>query len=851
MEISHASTETQSAAVGINGKAEEVTVSTDAEFMMMIAHGIYSNKALALVRELLCNARDGHAKAGHLDKPIIITLTDNMLVVRDHGTGIPNPIFAPTYMTFGKSTKRKEANQTGGFGVGTKVPWAVCDVFSARNFIEGMMTAYSIIKSDPTLDGKPSCTPVMTIPSTEPSGVEVSVPFPEKMRPDIQKYIALFADELNIPITLNGAEVRTNLKAQHAELVAYGFTRMLDHPKTVIQTSPFYVRQGDVIYPIEPQEEFQDAYDLLNLLNLNGGNNPILFMAEPDSIIPTLSRESLQYTDRTSKSIRDLMKKALKVLADSVDAYSVKTMELFPIYLTDQSSFIENTWAHRFEPVEHLPRAHQVKLTLPGVSDSTNFLLMQNMRRWLMARTPYLETPTITGKDFRTTFEAKIEGLFIEKLRNYYYFDQTRLIEVWKEKANGYARTPSYRTTLLRNAYEEIMYWRDEARYNDAVIEVYIGKDDDLRFASSGNRTASYFIEVLQLKDLDVKKEGLFINSQDYLKETLYVSNTVVISTTPANMIHRAVERFTAPADKYNVFLPRGPGRLAGARCVRVKAGIKPNEVAALTTRYEKAGYTVITLLEPTREEIAERERLAEERAALKAIPLPTLGELIQNNIQTHPIKETKLQRRQLKGLLASPEYKGEPLFYILPRGKDLPYNMRSVSDFMMLARFVGTDIQAVSTKTEIARVIKEGRRNLEDALMDVAKWFYKKPGIHEKLFYKGTFFMRLAEKNKYLTKYLFNRLPPVMTAEEHRIYEGLRTLTGLFPALASFVRQRNNYYESACTSEEYYKQLFHKYAQDNFCDVQRALEKAYSPRPSRKRALARSILKTILKEPA
>lgn len=51
MEISHASTETQSAAVGINGKAEEVTVSTDAEFMMMIAHGIYSNKALALVEK--------------------------------------------------------------------------------------------------------------------------------------------------------------------------------------------------------------------------------------------------------------------------------------------------------------------------------------------------------------------------------------------------------------------------------------------------------------------------------------------------------------------------------------------------------------------------------------------------------------------------------------------------------------------------------------------------------------------------------------------------------------------------------------------------------------------------------
>jgi len=849
MEVSHATSETQAVAIGINGKAEEVTVSTDAEFMMTIAHGIYSNKALALVRELLCNARDGHAKAGCMEKPIIVTLTDNLLVVRDQGTGIPNPIFAPTYMTFGKSTKRKEANQTGGFGVGTKVPWAVCDVFSARNFIDGTMTAYSIVKSDPNMEGKPTCTPVMCIPSTEQSGVEVSVPFPEKMHSDIHKYLLLFSKELGIPIELNEQEVVQRDHFANEELAKFGFARLPEHPKTVIQPSPFYVRQGDVIYPIEVQDEFQDAFELLGLLNTGSHNTPLLFMAEPDSIIPTLSRESLQYTDRTSKSIRDLMKKALKGLADNVDAYTERTARLFPKYLTESAGdFVQAMWANRFEPAEHIARAHQLNLRDRDLSETQNYLLMNNMVRWLTARTPYLETPTITGQQFRLNLTATLETAFKAKLARYDYYDQERLIEIWEENKKCYNRKADFPRKLIRNVYEEVMFWRAEANSTPDIVEVYLPKDDDLRFAANGNRIAGCFLEVLQIKDLDVKKEAMFNHYQDFLKQTLYVSNTVVISTTPASMVQRCIEKFEKQPHG-NVFVPYGPGRLAGARCVRVRATIKPTEVETLKKRFEGYGYSVLVLLDPTRAELEERRIAAEERAALKAIPLPMLDELIRDNIPQHPFVEGKIKRRQLNGLKNSPEFKGEPLFFILPRGKDLPYNMKTMGDYVRLVRFVGTDIHAVSTKSEIARMIKEGRRNLEDALLELAQWFYKKPGIHEKLYYQGTFFVSRAKQNKYLTKLLFNRVPPVMDAEEERIYKGLHELSSLFPSLATYLRGRDAYYAHVCTPSRHYEDVFRRYAQANFCDVHRAIEKAYSERPSPKRALARSILKTILKK--
>jgi hypothetical protein len=850
MEVSHATTENQSAAVGVNGKAEEVTVSTDAEFMMTIAHGIYSNKALALIRELLCNARDGHAKAGHLDKPIIVTLTENLLVVRDHGTGIPNAIFAKTYMTFGKSTKRQDKKATGGFGVGTKVPWAVCDVFSARNFIDGLMTAYTIIKSDPTMDGKPTCTPVVSVPSTEPSGVEVSVPFPEKMFGDINKYLLYFADELSIPLVVNGTlhEPRGEFGYANLEMAEYGFVRLPRHPKTTIQPSPFYVRQGDVLYPIEMQDEFEDAYTLLEHLNTGNGGNPIAFLAEPDSIIPTLSRESLQYTDRTSGSIRELMKGALKVLADNVDAYSERTAEFFPTILRNGSTFISEMWENRFEPATHLQYAHREKLKDNKLSDTQNHMLMNNMMRWLNARTPYLETPKVTGKAFREDLLATLKTAFLDKLKTYSYYDHAKLVQVWEEKSRGWSKNPTYVKLLGQNVYEEIMFWRAEQQYNPDVVEVYFPRDDNFRYAANGNRTPTYFVALSELKDVDVKKEKLLIN-QEFLRETMYVSNTVVISTTPSTMIQRANQFLNGKPGYRNVFCSAGPGQLAGARCVRVKATLKPNEVDKLKAFYESWGYSVITLMEPTTDEREERQRLADERAALKAIPLPRLEELIRDNIPVHPLKEAKLKRRTLKGLLANPQYKGEPFYFILPRGKDLPYNMKTLEDYVRLVRFVGTDIQAVSTKPEILRVIKEGRKNLEDSLLEIAKWFYTQPGMHEKLFYRGTFFVTRANQNKYLTRYLFNRVPLQMTPEDTRIYEGLKALAGLFPTLSTYLRQRNEYYASACTPEAHYNAVFSKYAQDNFCDVHRALDAAYSTRPSRKRALARSILKTILKE--
>ena len=847
MEISHASVETQVAAVGINGQAEEVTVSTDAEFMMMIAHGIYSNKPLALVRELLCNARDGHAKAGCLDKPIHVTLTDNLLVVRDHGTGIPNAIFAKTYMTFGESTKRKDKQATGGFGVGTKVPWAVCDVFSARNWVDKTMTAYSIVKSDPKMEGKPTCTPIMTIPSIEPSGVEVSVPFPEKMHGDILKYLGLFSDELGIPMIINGHHRVKADRIERDELKKFGFVRMYGHPRTVIQQSPFYVQQGDVIYPVELQDEYEDAWELLSYLNKGASDYPILFMAEPDSIIPTLSRESLQYTERTINSIRDLMKKVLTVLETNLDNYSDLTERKFPDYLIKTSTFISAMWNHDLESHTHFRAFHNRALNVASLSESYNFLLCSNMERWLGGNTPYLETSKISGKDFREGIKATLEANFINSLKKYTYLDQDKLVRLWKQKSNNiWNYSKEFKTATIRNAYEEVMFWRAEAEFNPDIVDVYIAKSDEFRYLNIHSTTSRYFIEIKELKNLFIDKETLF-DRLPHLRETLFVSKTVIISTTIGSMIERFSDKFSSDSlNNTNVFSSTY-ARIAGARCVRVKATMKPNEIQKLKLEFESWGYDVVVLMDPTKTQLEERERAAAERALLRAAELPRLHELVR---PTGSSAEMRLSKRKLKGMLSDPNFKGEALYFILPRAKDLPYNIKTHTDFFKLAKFVGTDIVCVSTKAEIQRVIKEGRRNIEDAMLEVAQWFFKRHDIYEKLFYRESFFVRRAKQNKYLTLYLFNRLPPTLTEEEEVIYTGLIDLSFVFNKLRKYVEERSDFFSKCCTPAQHYMELLNSYAETHFCDVHRALDVAYTRKSSPQRAIARSILKTILKGP-
>ena len=81
--------------------------SNDAQLFKILRSQIYENKILAVVREYSCNALDAHIEAGVPDKPIEVTLPNNLnpyFTVRDFGKGLDDEGIFDIYATYGKST---------------------------------------------------------------------------------------------------------------------------------------------------------------------------------------------------------------------------------------------------------------------------------------------------------------------------------------------------------------------------------------------------------------------------------------------------------------------------------------------------------------------------------------------------------------------------------------------------------------------------------------------------------------------------------------------------------------------------------------------------------------------------
>ena len=87
MQVTHVEDHTTHVVLGPN-TAESFGISESAEFFNILSNTLYSDKILAVVREVLCNAWDAHIASGRTNLPIEVTLTHTELTIKDRGTGI-------------------------------------------------------------------------------------------------------------------------------------------------------------------------------------------------------------------------------------------------------------------------------------------------------------------------------------------------------------------------------------------------------------------------------------------------------------------------------------------------------------------------------------------------------------------------------------------------------------------------------------------------------------------------------------------------------------------------------------------------------------------------------------------
>jgi len=280
------------------GAQDEFDVEIEANAIAIYAQisGLAKDKIGYGIRELPTNAWDESKNNYEVHLP---TRLNPVFRVRDYGRGISPENMRNVYGKLYASTKRAGNDQVGGWGLGSKSPFAYllgpdgAGSFNVVSYHQGMMRAYVISLS---AEGKIKVRQMVEMESDEPSGLDVSYAV---RREDIDAFHSRARDILwsfnpRPRIFPEGAVTWKEpvVEAQGDNWIKYDGNSV-----------PFYgphVRMGCVMYPIDLRQ-IQNSGFL-------DQNDEVLFDAPIGSLKVTLSREELAYEQTTKTTLQSLVK---------------------------------------------------------------------------------------------------------------------------------------------------------------------------------------------------------------------------------------------------------------------------------------------------------------------------------------------------------------------------------------------------------------------------------------------------------------------------------------------------------------------------------------------------------------
>ncbi len=116
--------------------------------MSILRDQLYSDKVMAVLREIGANALDANASMGRASVPIEVTmptLFHPTLVIRDRGPGLSIDDVRRVFSQYGASTKRGSNDAIGMLGIGSKSPFAYSDSFAIRSWHGGTVSVYNAV----------------------------------------------------------------------------------------------------------------------------------------------------------------------------------------------------------------------------------------------------------------------------------------------------------------------------------------------------------------------------------------------------------------------------------------------------------------------------------------------------------------------------------------------------------------------------------------------------------------------------------------------------------------------------------------------------------------------------------
>jgi hypothetical protein len=286
MIIADSKTDVQTSGIGETSRA---TIKASARLFNFFSDMIYSDKFVAIWRELVANGMDAQTAAGNPQQQMIVTLPTDFTPyakVRDFGTGMSHEFLMGKFMAYTDASTKENSNDfIGGFGIGSKAPLSYTEQFAIHSYQNGEVGIYSIFKDD---TGCPSIAFLGRHPSPEPDGIEISFPVEGK---DIKAFREAATKTLTyfqpLPVLVN-SEQQLFAPEYTVRTPTWGFLTGANNSRIV---------QGGIAYPID-KGSCPDIDDVLEF--------GIDFFVPIGSCSIALSRERLSYDERTIRILKSL-----------------------------------------------------------------------------------------------------------------------------------------------------------------------------------------------------------------------------------------------------------------------------------------------------------------------------------------------------------------------------------------------------------------------------------------------------------------------------------------------------------------------------------------------------------------
>ena len=278
----------------------------------------YGTPIQTCVQELVSNAFDAHKAANREHIPVKIQapneLNDFYFSVRDYGDSMDDDTIKNVYMRVNASTKSGNNNAIGGFGIGSKTPWAYTDTFILKTFLNGLETQYGLVK------GRSSVSVVYQGETDQENGTEVIFKTKERDKSYFENAIrrislcAKVKPEVNISKSLD-------------------FNQRVDISPTVslvesdILSDDLYLNLGGVLYGVNngfiynSDSPWRHSYMYDRITNLVSYDAAVVINLPVGAIMPLQTREGLFTGGEEGQQNKSVLKKVLKLAYETLDSY--------------------------------------------------------------------------------------------------------------------------------------------------------------------------------------------------------------------------------------------------------------------------------------------------------------------------------------------------------------------------------------------------------------------------------------------------------------------------------------------------------------------------------------------------